>query len=43
MKKYYAERHGLLNKQLHIDFDELLQYFRQIHKYFQKKDALMWQ
>ena len=27
MKKYYAERHGLLTKQLQIDFDELLQYF----------------
>ena len=22
MKKYYAERHGLLTKQLQIDFDE---------------------
>lgn len=28
MKKYYSERHGLLAKQLQIDFDELLQYFR---------------
>ena len=26
MKKYYAERHGLLTKQLQIDFDELLQF-----------------
>lgn len=34
MKKYYAERHGLLTKQLQIDFDELLQYFGQVYKYF---------
>lgn len=33
-KKYYAERHGLLTKQLQIDFDELLQYFGQVYKYF---------
>ena len=38
MKKYYAERHGLLTQQLQIDFDELLQYFRQVHKYFYDKD-----
>ena len=38
MKKYYAERHGLLTKQLQIDFDELLQYFRQVHKYFCDKE-----
>ena len=31
MKKYYAERHGLLTKQLQIDFDELLQYFGQVY------------
>lgn len=30
MKKYYAERHGLITKQLQIDFEELLEYFRQI-------------
>lgn len=24
MKKYYAERHGLITKQLQIDFEELL-------------------
>lgn len=34
MKKYYAERHGLLTKQLQIEFEELLQYFRQVYKYF---------
>lgn len=38
MKKYYAERHGLLTQQLQIDFDELLQYFRQVHKYFYDKE-----
>ena len=38
MKKYYAERHGLLTKQLQIDFDELLQYFRQVYKYFCDKE-----
>lgn len=26
MKKYYAERHGLITKQLQIDFEELLEY-----------------
>ena len=38
MKKYYAERHGLLTKQLQIDFDELLQYFGQVYKYFCDKE-----
>ena len=38
MKKYYAERHGLLTKQLQIDFDELLQYFIQVYKYFCDKE-----
>lgn len=38
MKKYYAERHGLITKQLQIDFEELLEYFRQIYKYFCDKD-----
>ena len=38
MKKYYAERHGLLTKQLQIDFDELLQYFRQVYKFFCDKE-----
>lgn len=38
MKKYYAERHGFLTKQLQIDFDELLQYFRQVYKYFCDKE-----
>lgn len=34
MKKYYAERHALLTKQLHINFYELLDYFKQIYNYF---------
>lgn len=38
MKKYYAERHGLLKKQLLIDFDELLEYFRLVYKYFCDKE-----
>lgn len=38
MKKYYIERHALLTKQLQIDFEELLQYFRQVYKYFCDKD-----
>lgn len=38
MKKYYAERHGLLIKQLQVDFEELLQYFRQVYKYFCDKE-----
>lgn len=38
MKKYYAERHGLITKQLQIDFEELLEYFRKIYKYFCNKD-----
>ena len=38
MKKYYAERHGLLTKQLQIDFEELLQYFGQVYKYFCDKE-----
>lgn len=38
MKKYYAERHGLITEQLQIDFDELLKYFGQIYRYFSNKD-----
>lgn len=38
MKKYYAERHGLITEQLQIDFDELLKYFGQIYRYFRNKD-----
>lgn len=38
MKKYYAERHGLITEQLQIDFDELLKYFGQIYRYFGNKD-----
>ena len=38
MKKYYAERHGLITEQLQIDFDELLKYFEQIYRYFRNKD-----
>ena len=30
MKKYYAERHGLLTKQLQIDFDELSDRMQQV-------------
>ena len=37
MKKYYAERHGLLTKRLQLDFNELLQYFGHIRKYFSEK------
>ena len=40
MKKYYAERHGLLTKQLQIDFDELLQYFGLRRGYFSPRHAL---
>ncbi len=32
----------LLTKQLQIDFDELLQYFRQVYKYFCDKSILKW-
>lgn len=42
MKKYYAERHGLLTKQLQIDFDELLQYFRQVINIFVIKSISKW-
>ena len=38
MKKYYAERQGLLTNKLQINFDELLHYFRQIYKYFFDKE-----
>ncbi len=38
MKKYYAERNGLITKQLQIDFMELLNYFEQIYLYFNNKD-----
>lgn len=37
MRKYYAERNGLLTKKLSIRFDELLQYFHQIYRYFSDK------
>ncbi|MBR1633630.1 MAG: hypothetical protein IJ682_01060 [Lachnospiraceae bacterium] len=37
MKKYYAERHGLLTRKLQIDFDDLLQYFGHVYNYFDGK------
>ncbi len=37
MKKYYAERHGLLTEQLQINFKELLSYFNQLFRYFSDK------
>lgn len=37
MKKYYAKRNGLLNQSLQISYDELLNYFYGIFKYFLNK------
>lgn len=37
MKEYYAERHGLLTKELKLNLDELLSYLWQTTQYFQHK------
>ncbi len=37
MKKYYSERHGLLNKKLSLDFDEVLRYVIGVYRYYCNK------
>lgn len=37
MKKYYAERKGLIKENLRMDFKELLSFFYQTYFYFSNK------
>ena len=36
--KYYNERNGLLEQNLHIDFEKLKEFFLQTYRYFESKD-----
>jgi hypothetical protein len=40
MKKYYAERNGLLEGRLQLSLAELLEHFRQTYSYFYNKGCL---
>ena len=37
MKKYYAQRNGLLKEQWSIDFEKLLDLFKQTYDYYERK------
>lgn len=38
MKKYFADRNGLLNDKLNIDLDDLKKYFLDIYRFFSNKE-----
>lgn len=37
MKKYYAERHGLIKDKLNMNLDKLIEYFVMVYRYFDNK------